>query len=101
MPTSNAKRGPARIINQAISRRGADETVPKKPARTRQVVTVIPNEPGYVPPLLREESGEKSTWSHADPVTPIQDFVALGTPLVNRGFWITPVHPETKRGVFL
>ena len=27
------------------------------------------------------------------------DFVAIATPLVERGFRITPVHPETKRGV--
>jgi len=27
------------------------------------------------------------------------DFVAIATPLVNRGFRVTPVHPETKMGV--
>ena len=27
------------------------------------------------------------------------DFVAIATPLVERGFRVTPVHPETKSGV--
>jgi len=27
------------------------------------------------------------------------DFVAIATPLVERGFRVTPVHPETKMGV--
>jgi Bifunctional DNA primase/polymerase, N-terminal len=27
------------------------------------------------------------------------DFVSIATPLVNRGFRVTPVHPETKMGV--
>ena len=27
------------------------------------------------------------------------DFVAIATPLVKRGFRVTPVHPETKMGV--
>jgi hypothetical protein len=26
-------------------------------------------------------------------------FVAIAAPLINRGFRVTPVHPETKMGV--